>query len=186
MGRPAHAGIEPEKGISAIEVASEAIFNMRRGRIDEETTANVGTIKGGTATNIVAENVEIRFESRSRNQVKLDQQVQHMTDALNAAAMRRGVKVDISIEHSYPSVNLDTNQAVVQLAINAVNSIGLPLAILPTGGGSDANILNGKGMPSIVLGIGMENVHSKEERIAVSQLVDGAKLLLSIINESTK
>ncbi len=183
-GRPAHAGLEPEKGVSAIQVAADAISHMTLGRIDEETTCNVGVIQGGLATNIVPETVQLKCEARSRNQAKLEQQVKHMVDEFQAAVERWGAKADIDVQASYPSMNLGEDDQVVQLAVSAVKSMGLSPALIPTGGGSDANILNGKGLPSIILGIGMEQVHSKEEFIRIDQLVAGAELVLAIIRQA--
>lgn len=184
IGRPAHAGIEPEKGISAIQVAADAISHMNLGRIDAETTCNIGVIQGGLATNIVPESIELKCEARSRDQGKLESQVKHIVDEFEAAAKRWGAKVEIDVQVSYPSMNLGEGDQVVQLAVNAVKSMGLSPTLVPTGGGSDANILNGKGLPSIILGIGMEKVHSKEEFIRIDQLVAGAELVLAIIKQT--
>ncbi len=185
-GVPAHAGIEPEKGISAIVVAADAITHMKLGRIDEETTCNIGTIKGGQATNIVPAQVTLQCEVRSRNEAKLDAQVNHMVSEFQAAAQRFGVTVDIKVEESYPAMNLSENDLAVQMAIEATKSLGLTPVIVPTGGGSDANILVGKGLPSVILGIGMEKVHSTEEFIPIQQLVAGAQLVVAIVQQAAK
>lgn len=183
-GKSAHAGIEPENGINAIQVVSSAIANMKIGRIDAETTANIGTISGGLATNIVCEQVEIRCEARSRNQQKLEAQVKHMVDEFEKAARRFGATAEIDVEQSYPAMNLTEADPIVDLTIAAVKRMGLTPTLTPTGGGSDGNILNGKGLPSIVLGIGMENVHGKSESIKIEQLVNGAKLVVAIVEEA--
>lgn len=185
-GVPAHAGIEPEKGISAIVVAADAITRMNLGRIDEETTCNIGTIKGGLATNIVPAEVTLLCEVRSRNQAKLDAQVDHMVAEFEAAAARFGVTVDVVVEQSYPAMNLSEDDQGVQLVVEAVKSMGLSPILVPTGGGSDANILVGKGLPSVILGIGMEKVHSKEEFITIKQLVAGAELVIAIVQQAAK
>jgi tripeptide aminopeptidase len=181
IGQPAHAGLEPEKGVSAIQVAADAITRMSLGRIDEETTCNIGIIKGGIATNIIPEQVELRCEARSRDEAKLEKQVQHMTQQLEEAAARWGAQVQIDTELSYPALNLGEDHPAVRLIVEAVNDLGLAPTLIPTGGGSDANILNGKGLPSVILGIGMEKVHSKEEYITIQQLVAGAELVLATI-----
>lgn len=180
IGRPAHAGIEPEKGISAIQVAADAVSHMNLGRIDEETTCNIGVISGGLATNIVPEVVELRCEARSRNAAKLEAQVKHMLEQFEAAAARWGAKAEVVVTPSYPPMNLGESDPVVQIAVQAAKNLGLTPTLVPTGGGSDANILNGKGLPSLVLGIGMEKVHSKEEYITIKQLLAGAEMVVAI------
>ena len=182
-GRPAHAGLSPEKGISAIQVASDAIYNMNLGRIDEETTCNVGTFKGGLATNIVPELVEIMAEVRSRSEAKLHAQIKHMVDGFEAAATKWGAKAEIEVSHSYPALNVAKDDLAVLWAMQAVKSIGLTPRLEATGGGSDGNILAGKGLTSIVLSVGMEKVHSKDEYIKIEQLAKGAELVLAIIKQ---
>ncbi len=183
-GVPAHAGIEPEKGTSAIVVAAEAITRMNLGRIDEETTCNIGIIKGGQATNIIPAEVTLIGEVRSRNEAKLEAQVNHMVSEFEAAADRFGVTVDIEIEESYPAMNLSEDDQAVQLVVEATKALGLSPVLVPTGGGSDANILVGKGLPSVILGIGMEKVHSTEEFISIKQLVAGAELVVAIVQQA--
>lgn len=185
-GVPAHAGIEPEKGISAIVVVADAITRMNLGRIDEETTCNIGTIKGGVATNIVPAEVTLLCEVRSRNEGKLATQVDHMVGEFEAAAKRFGVTADITVEESYPAMNLSEDDQAVQLVVEAVKALGLSPVLTPTGGGSDANILVGKGLPSVILGIGMEKVHSKEEFISIKQLVAGAELVVAIVKQAAE
>ncbi|NLY54052.1 MAG: M20/M25/M40 family metallo-hydrolase [Firmicutes bacterium] len=185
-GVPAHAGIEPEKGVSAIVVAADAITRMNLGRIDEETTCNIGTIRGGVATNIIPEEVVLLCEVRSRNEQKLQAQVDHMVNEFENAATRFGVSVDIDIEESYPAMNLSEDDQAVQLVVEAVKAMGLTPNLVPTGGGSDANILVGKGLPSVILGIGMEKVHSTEESISIEQLVAGAELVVAIAQAAAK
>lgn len=182
-GRPAHAGLSPEKGISAIQVASDAIYNMNLGRIDEETTCNVGTFKGGLATNIVPELVEIMAEVRSRNEAKLHAQIKHMADGFEAAADKWGAKAEVEVNHSYPALNVAADDPAVLWAMQAVESIGVKPRLEATGGGSDGNILAGKGLTSVVLSVGMEKVHSKDEYIKIEQLAKGAELVLAIIQQ---
>lgn len=183
IGRSAHAGLSPEKGISAIQVAADAIHHMNLGRIDEETTCNVGLIKGGLATNIVPENVEIIAEVRSRNEDKLKAQLKHMIDAFEAAAARWGAKADITVTHSYPALNVSPDNQAVRWAVDAAQSIGIEPKLEATGGGSDGNILAGKGLTSLVLSVGMEKVHSKDEYIKIDELVKGAELVVAIIKQ---
>lgn len=180
-GKTAHAGVEPEKGINAIVVAAEAIAAMPLGRIDEETTANVGRIQGGTATNIVPDRVEMAGEARSHDERKLETQVQAMTEALNKAAARHGATVEVVVERSYSTFQLSEADGVVRRAMAAANTLGLTPVLVPSGGGSDANVFNAGGIATINISTGMDKVHTTEERLAVDDLVKSAEFLLSIL-----
>ncbi len=180
-GKAAHAGLSPEKGISAIQVAARAIDSMSLLRIDEETTANVGTIKGGLATNIVADYVEVEFESRSLSEEKLNKQVKHMVYTLSKAAKDFDAKVDIVVENSYPTFKLDENEPILKIIEKAMNKVDVSYMPKPTGGGSDTNIFNGKGLKAATLGIGMFNAHSVNEYIAVDDIVKTSALVAAII-----
>jgi len=182
-GKPAHAGLSPEKGISAIQVASDAIYHMNLGRIDEETTCNIGTIHGGLATNIVPEQVEMRAEVRSRSEDKLHAQIKHIVDGFESAAAKWGAKVSIEINHSYPALSVAADDTAVEWAMEAARRIGIEPRLEATGGGSDGNILAGKGLTSLVLSVGMEKVHSKDEYIRIDQLTKGAEWLVAIIQK---
>jgi len=180
-GKAAHAGVSPEKGINAIKIAAEAVASMNIGRIDAETTANVGIITGGAATNIVPDMCSIKCEARSLNPVKLQTQVQHMIDCAHTAAAKYGTKVDIAVNDCYPAFMIPETHPVIQLAVKAAQQLGLTPQIHGTGGGSDANIINGKGLPSVVLGLNYKDVHSKNESMAVADLVKAAEYVATII-----
>lgn len=180
-GKAAHAGVAPEDGISAILVAARAITRMRLGRIDPETTSNIGIIQGGVATNIIPDKVELKGEARSLNNEKLDSQINHMVDAINAACADHNVKADIRVDHSYSAFSLTESDIAVQLAVKAAEAIGLRPQLQSTGGGSDANIINGYGIPSVVLGMGYTDVHTTAEAITIEQMVTAARYVLSII-----
>lgn len=179
-GKAAHAGFEPEKGISAIQAAALAISRMRLGRIDEETTANVGVIQGGVATNVIPEFVTIRAEARSRNRDKLTAQVEHMTSVFRSVAEETGAAADIHVTREYESYLLREDHPVIALARKAAERINLPTVLRPGGGGSDANIYNRIGIPACVLGTGMRAVHTHSEHIYVSDLVRSAEWALAI------
>jgi len=180
-GRAAHAGAEPERGINAICVAAEAITAMSLGRIDEETTANVGLIRGGVATNIVPDEVELHCEARSRDEAKLIAQVQAMRAALDEAAARRGATVDLQQERSYDGFNLSPDMPIVKRVVAAVKARELEPLLLPSGGGSDANILNSGGIATINISTGMAEVHTVNEYIAIEDIAQSAELLLRIV-----
>ncbi len=180
-GKTAHAGVEPEKGISAIVVAAEAIAAMPLGRIDEETTANIGRIQGGTATNIVPDRVEMAGEARSRDGKKLEAQVRSMTEALKEAARRHRATVEIDVARSYTAFKLNKGDDIVQKAVAAAKALDLTPILVPSGGGSDANVFNAGGIAAINISTGMDQVHTTEERIAVDDLVKSAEFLLAIL-----
>jgi len=179
-GRPAHAGFEPEKGISAIQVAARAIDRMRLGRIDVETTANVGVIQGGKATNVVCPEVRMRAEARSRDPHKLAEQVQHMVDTLHSVAAEFGAAADVAIKHAYDTYRLTEEDTVIRLAMEAARSIGLETGLRAAGGGSDANVFNAMGLPACVLATGMRNIHTHQECISIDDLVRSAGWVVAI------
>jgi tripeptide aminopeptidase len=183
-GKSAHAGINPEQGISAILVASQAIAGMRLGRIDEETTSNIGVIAGGQATNIVPDSVTIEGEARSLSLDKLQAQTAHIEEAINIAAAKYGAKARVTIDRQYDGYNLHRDTYPVQLALLAAKNLGLTANLTPTGGGSDANIFNSKGIATAVLGIGMNKVHTTEEYINIKDLIGNAGYLLEIVQLS--
>ena len=180
-GRAAHAGAEPERGINAIRVAAEAVAAMPLGRIDEETTANVGLIRGGVATNIVPDKAELHSEARSRDEAKLIAQMQAMRAALEEAAARHEATLDLRQERSYDGFSLSPETPVVKRAVGAAEALGIAPLLVPSGGGSDANILNSGGIATINLSTGMAEVHTVKENIFIEDMVQSARLLLRIV-----
>jgi tripeptide aminopeptidase len=180
-GRAAHAGVEPERGRSAIQAAARAIAAMTLGRVDDETSANIGVINGGVASNIIPEVCEVVGECRSHDETKLAHTSAAMVDALQEGAARTGVDVDISLIHEYRAFSLSARAAVVRLGRAALADIGLQPRLIAGGGGSDANILNARGLPTINLGAGMMQVHSPDEHIALDDLERLCRLVLRII-----
>lgn len=186
FGKSAHAGIAPEKGISAINVAAKAIAKMNLGRIDEETTANIGYFKGGKQTNIVCDYVEILAEARSLQKKKVDHTVQHIKQTFDQVVHLFGATSAIDIVEMYPGYHLKQTDPVIKLALQSVQQIGLTPRIIKSGGGSDANIFNSYGLPTGNLAVGYENIHTKNEKIPVQQLINLTKLVCQIVNNSTK
>ncbi|HQD71390.1 MAG TPA: M20/M25/M40 family metallo-hydrolase [Limnochordia bacterium] len=183
-GKAAHAGVSPELGINAIRIAAEAIASMNLGRIDHETTANAGVIHGGMATNIVPETCTVKCEARSLDPAKLKTQVDHMMAAAQNSAAKYESKVDIKLTDCYPAYTIPDSHPVIQLAAKACRAIGVNPLTKGTGGGSDANILNGKGLPSVVLGLNYKDAHSTGESMAVEDLVKVTELVVSIIEHA--
>lgn len=180
-GKAAHAGMEPEKGISAIQIAAEAISNMTLGRIDEETTANVGIIGGGNATNIICDKVEIKAEARSRNLQKLENQTAHMKECFEKACEKFGGSADFDISLAYPPYNIERSAQILKFLEKAAKNKGIELILEATGGGSDTNNINSKGIQAVDISVGMDKVHSVEEQILIDDLTESAEFLIEVI-----
>ncbi len=185
-GKESHAGAAPELGINAIKLAAEAITKMPLGRIDEETTSNVGIIEGGKATNIVPAKVIMKAEARSRNLDKLNAVTQKMSDALletakNYTLGEHKAKVDIEVRREYDAFLIDENDKAVLLAKKAAEKLAIEFTSAVGGGGSDANIFNSKGIKMLIAGSGMNKVHTKEEYIPIEDLENGANWIMEII-----
>lgn len=184
QGKASHAGVEPEKGVSAVQMAAKAIAEMRLGRLDEETTANIGVIHGGTATNVVAGEAVIYGEARSLVKEKVIAQIEHMKNCCEAAAKTAGGTVAIQIEECYAAIALDENSTTVQLSKKAVERLGMEPKLVKSGGGSDANVFCGKGIPATNIGCGMNNVHSVQEYLNLAEVEAAAKFVLAIVEEA--
>jgi len=181
-GVAAHAGVAPEDGVSAIEIAAKAITNMPLGRLDEELTANIGMISGGERTNIVCDLVEITGEARAITFSKLENQMKIMSEALENAAAERGCKVDIEVSYERVGYKLEETDPVVEVAKAAITKIGREPDLQATGGGSDANIFTTiGGIPIANLGVGYLDIHSKDEKMPISELVKMAELVVEIV-----
>lgn len=169
-GKPAHAGTEPEKGISALQIASRAIDRMKLLRIDEETTANIGVIQGGLATNIVMRDLKLEAEARSMNEDKLEQQVKHMVDTFDEAASYFGGSVKANLHKTYKTYKVENDNPIVMKAMASFKAMSIDVELLPTGGGSDVNNLREKGMNCINLGLGYTGAHTLNEQVHVDDL----------------
>jgi tripeptide aminopeptidase len=189
-GVEAHAGVCPERGISAIRIAARAIAGMRLGRIDDETTANVGVIEGGLATNIVPALVLVRAEARSHDEAKLQAQTGHMRRRFEEAVadaqieldrVRRNGQVEVEIRREYPRMAVSDNSAIVRLLTEAATNLGHHVGTTATGGGCDANIFNGKGIETVNLGTGMQAIHTLRESVNLTHLYKAAAIVLEAV-----
>ncbi|WDV47232.1 M20/M25/M40 family metallo-hydrolase [Clostridiaceae bacterium M8S5] len=181
IGKPAHAGIAPEKGVSAIMVASEAISSMKLLRIDDETTANIGKFNGGVATNIVCPEAIIIAEVRSLNDEKLKIQTDHMVKCFQDATNKHGATLECEVSNSYYSYDISKDNKLVKMATDVFNRIGIKPKQTSTGGGSDANIFCANDISVINVATGMEKVHTLQEYIKVQSLVDISKFVLEVM-----
>ena len=169
-GRAAHAGMYPEDGRSAILAASRAIADMRLGRIDDRSSANVGVIEGGVARNIVPEWCAISAEARSRDAAMVAELVQEMLDAIAFAASTSDCTVETEVEHTYAGYTFPPDAPVVVLAAEGLRRAGHEPSTSFSGGGADANVFNERGLPCVNLANGMIDIHTADERIAVADL----------------
>jgi tripeptide aminopeptidase len=176
LGKPAHSGKDPEKGINAIQVAADAVHGMCLGRIGPETTANIGIIRGGNAVNVVCPEVVLRCEARSTSVEELEKQVGHMIQRFEEAARKWGARVKIDHERHYNSYQIPEDAQVVRIGQQASRDLGLEPTLRVNLGGSDANIYNSKGVPCIVMATGMDKIHTHEEYISRRDLVRTAEL----------
>jgi len=190
LGLEAHAGVCPEKGINAIKVAAEGIAQMRLGRIDDETTANIGVVEGGMAVNIVPNHVILRGEARSHSEEKLNRQTEHMKHCLEDAAARHvleldgkrhSAKVEAKIERDYDRMDVPESAPIVKLVHAAARSLKLEVKTLATGGGCDANVLNQKGLVVANLSTGMRDIHTVNEWLDLRDLNQSAQMVLEIV-----
>lgn len=184
-GRAAHAGANPEEGINAIAIAAQAIAHMSLGRIDDETTANIGIIRGGEAVNVVPDQVQIRGEARSHSTAKLDAQIGAMRLALEqAVAAQEGARLDLEISRTYQAYDLAEETAIVQSIAAALGTMGeAPPLLRRTGGGSDANIFNARGIVAVPVSTGMQGVHTNGECIALCDMARCAELILHVLEQ---
>lgn len=182
-GKTAHAGVAPEKGVSAITIAAKAIAKMPLGRIDEETTANIGRFEGGKATNIVADRVDILAETRSLVEEKMNAQTEKMKTAFETTAEKMGGKADVEIEVMYPGFKYSDGDHVVEVAKKAAVSIGREPKLLTSGGGSDANVIAGFGIPTVNLAVGYEEIHTTNERMPIEELVKLTEMVVAIVQQ---
>jgi len=191
IGKDAHAGAHPEKGINAIHLAAKAMAGLTLGRIDQETTCNIGWIEGGLATNIIPPLVTLRGEARSHDEDKLRQVTANIVNTFERviAAGRGGEpqnglpKVETRVERSYSRTRIPEDHLLVDLARRAADRLGRGMRTKISGGGSDANIFFEKGIPLGILGTGMREVHSVREHVRLEDMVRAAELLLKIIQE---
>jgi tripeptide aminopeptidase len=181
-GRAAHAGFNPEDGRSAIQAAARAIADLELGRLDEQTTANVGRIDGGTARNVVPERCAVVAEARSLDERRLVEVVQAMVDTFAFAASVTDCDVETNLIELYRGYRLDQGDPALTIAYAALERTGLQPRGVPVGGGADANVFNARGIPCAVLSNGMAGIHSPDEHIAVADLDTMVDVTLALVD----
>lgn len=189
-GVASHAGVAPEKGISALEVAAYALSRMKLGRIDKDTVCNFGVVTGDGVTNVVLPQLTLQGEVRSLYAPKLQKQMQHMKDCFAKAIKAYTKKVDgktikpeilIETPHGYDALNVPKNARVVELTRAAAKRQGIALKLVPTGGGCDANVMSGKGYCLPNLGIGAKNCHTTAEYLELKDFYAAANIVLDAV-----
>jgi tripeptide aminopeptidase len=180
-GKAAHAGVNPENGINAIRAASVAISKMKLGRIDEETTANMGVIRGGRAINIVPDETIVEGEARSHSKAKLKVQIRQMLDCAKEANKEVGTKTEVELKRLYDGFAFGEKDKVVSLAMEAARRIEVTPKLVASGGGSDTNIFNKKGIEAVNLSVGARDVHTTSESVSVEAMVKAAEMVIHLI-----
>jgi tripeptide aminopeptidase len=181
-GRPAHSGMYPEEGRSAIAAAARAIADFRLGRLDEETTANVGRINGGSARNIVPEWCTFEAEARSLDDGKLAGVVEEMLEAATFAASLAECDLETEVGADYKAYRFARDDVVVRLAVRALERTGHTIRFDTTGGAADANVFNERDLQCLNLANGMTDIHTPDERIAVADLDAMVDVTLALID----
>lgn len=179
-GKAAHAGVEPEKGINAISCAARAIASLRLGRLDEGTTANIGVVRGGEAVNIVPDLVTVAGEVRGHDETRLVAEREAMVAAFESAAEDCSCELETGVDRAFEHFRLDVSSAPVRFLAAAMRECGIEPYTTASGGGSDANVFNGAGLPAACMCIGLVNAHSKEEYILKSEMEACARVVCTL------
>ncbi len=180
-GKSAHSGVEPENGLSSILTAVEALHKMKLGRLDEESTSNVGVFQGGEARNIIPEQTKLQAECRSLDHKKALKIADEMESIFLASAKESGAKVDIVRDIVSSGYRIDKDDEVVKLYASALKKNGIEPDIKNITAGTDAALFNEKGVKAVVVGIGCRKIHSKEEYAIISEMEVATKTLISLV-----
>lgn len=193
-GQEAHAAAAPERGISAIRIAAQAIAAMKFGRIDHETTANVGSVEAPGPTNVVAREVRVSAEARSLDEEKLRKQTEHMSRCFHEAVEHAAplelesgtvrASLEETIEREYDRMNVPETAAVVELLQRASSSLGFSMLLGTMGGACDGNVFNGKGIECVNVGTGMSLIHTRSEVLNLPLFYRAADLTLAVVLEN--
>jgi len=183
-GRAAHAGMAPEEGRSAVAAAARAIADFRLGRVDEETSANVGVISGGTARNVVPERCSFQAEVRSQDERKATELVREMLETAAYAASLADCEVESEVRPSFPGYRFRESDPVVRLAAEALSACGFEPSYALSGGGADANVFNARGLSCLNLANGMMEIHTPDEHIAVADLEAMVEVTLALVERA--
>lgn len=182
-GRSAHAGVEPEKGVSAIVCAAKAISQIDTGRLDPETTSNIGRIEGGVALNIVPDYAFVECELRSLSEEKLERETARLIEHFRDVAERNGCDVEVETERSFDGFRVDAGSTVAGSISRAMSAAGIDPFFVKSGGASDANVFNTAGIEMVNINVGFENVHTVREYIGKADMLSIAGSLLHLVSQ---
>jgi tripeptide aminopeptidase len=183
FGKAAHAGIEPEKGISAIQIAAEAINRLNLGRQDKNTTLNIGSIKGGNGVNVVPDMVEVVGEIRSIDMPGIESKLNGVKSGFSSSADRIGGKIEFQYNLEFKPFKINSNGDILNILEKSMRETGLKPCGVLSAGGSDANSFNENGIPSVNLGIGAKNPHSNDEYILFDDLQKSFELAINLVKK---
>jgi tripeptide aminopeptidase len=183
-GKAVHAGMHPERGHNAIEAAAAAIAAARFGRLDDHTTANVGRIEGGTASNVVAERCYVQCEARSTDHDRASDVATSIVDAMTAAASDGGCDLEIHVEELFRAYRVPRSSEPVEVATRALAEVGIEAQPISTGGGSDANVFQARGFPCVNLANGTKGAHQPDESVTVDALETMLDVALGVVRHS--
>lgn len=183
IGKASHSGISPEKGINSMQVAAKAISQLPLGRIDEETTMNIGLLKSGSAVNVIPELTELEGEVRSFNLKKAEDNFNLLVNIFKSEAEKVGAKIEVNYFWDFLPYTIPETTYVYKEISRVLNKVGLEPTPKISLGGSDANSLNGRGIESVNLGIGAQNPHSNEEFIFIEDLIKSAEIALELVKK---
>ena len=183
-GRAAHAGIEPEKGLSAIRIAAEIITRLPQGRLDEETTFNIGTVKGGSVINAVPENALVTGEFRSRNLETFDSIRLQLSEAIgDVRIMFPEAAIEEHLDTLFETYTLTEEDPAMRRVIAALQSLRLKPTMRPSGGGTDGNVFRRRGISAVVMGMATQGMHTVREKVTIPDLLDGARICETLLKE---
>ncbi|MFC7391458.1 M20/M25/M40 family metallo-hydrolase [Scopulibacillus cellulosilyticus] len=182
-GKSSHIGLNPEEGINALLIAADALKNMKLGKIDEETLANIGVIKGGEMSSIIPGTAVLVGEVRCFHAKGLKEQLDNITNAVLTAAEKHGGKAKVRVEKKYLGFNEKSESKLSKTAINAAKNIGVNGYLTKTLGGADTNVLNENGLTCITLGNGFRNIHTFNEHISIENLINTGRMVTGLIEE---
>lgn len=183
LGKASHSGISPEKGINSLLIASKAISKLPLGRIDEESTMNIGILKAGSAVNVIPEITELDGEVRSFDVKKVEEYFKLTLDTFMKEADTLGGKIEVESFWDFKPYTIKANSPVFEQTVRVLKKVGLEPTPKISLGGSDANSLNEKKIDSVNLGIGAQNPHSNDEFIFIEDLVKSTEIALELVNK---
>ncbi len=183
IGKASHSGLAPEKGIDSIKIASRAINEIELGRIDDETTANIGILRGGSAVNVVPEVTFIEGEVRSMKIEKVIEKTEQIKKIFQMHTLNAGGKLEFNYQWDFKPYRITQDDDVFKIISSVISKVGLTPTPKISRGGSDANSLNEKGIKTVNLGIGAENPHSNEEYILLEDLQKSSEIAFELIKK---